>query len=610
MIIELSHALALQFDYDITYCDVSLAFVHAPEEEVIYVVPPAEAYHDDVPDPVGVGEVWQITRKLYGRRDAPQGFQAWSFAQFKMHGFKQSVLHPTSCYLMADNKIVSLITAHVDDWIVVSMPSMTEELIGMLSSSFMVKVTGSLPFGVQDSDWISFLGKERKRSGSRLLRRPKKKYIQDAAKVYNLNDAKGVHTPVTRDGFKERDLDPLDADEKKKFQSAVGSLIYLKDDMRLAQFALYTVTREMHAPTKALVMRVKRLIRYLLVHAEDYTFMEKDDSKFGIYMWADSDWAGSSSRKSVDCIVSFVNGMLVYMSVKQQSFIAQSSCEAELAGVHRATIVGLCLSNTWLEWTGELLDCKVHTDSRACLGLLARKGVGRIRHLEVKQLFCQQVFHSGRVVYSKCSSEENVADVGTKVQDASSLDKFAPLLAVSTTKEVHSSSGMPWKSDKMISRLSAVLLSSLLGVVKGSKSSDSHLLSQDVVSVFDVFTILIAVLAGAWLHWMMTRTTTRSIVNGVVRTVLGGARCIYMVMCYLIGVLMRSMRPPLRSAVSREPLTCDASVQTDAVVAMPLQLAFTLQGQCYHEIGCHSVAGVRTLVRRPCKFCFSLLEGK
>ena len=88
-----------------------------------------------------------------------------------------------------------------------------------------------------------------------------------------------------------------------------------------------------------------------------------------------------------------------------------------------------------------------------------------------------------------------------------------------------------------------------------------------------------------------------------------------MVMCYLIGVLMRSMRPPLRSAVScealtSEPLTCDASVQTDAVVAMPLQLAFTLQGQCYHEIGCHSVAGVRTLVRRPCKFCFSLLEGK
>ena len=104
----------MQLEYDITYCDVSRAFVHAPEEEETYVAPPAEAFHDDVADPVRVGEIWQITRKLYGHRDAPQGFQDWPIAQFKMHGFKQSVLHPTSCHLMNEGVLVAFITAHVD----------------------------------------------------------------------------------------------------------------------------------------------------------------------------------------------------------------------------------------------------------------------------------------------------------------------------------------------------------------------------------------------------------------------------------------------------------------------------------------------------------------
>ena len=62
-------------------------------------------------------------------------------------------VHPSLRHLMNDGVIVALITVHVDDWVVITKPSLTGEMIGMFSSSFLVKVTGKLPAGVCDSEW-------------------------------------------------------------------------------------------------------------------------------------------------------------------------------------------------------------------------------------------------------------------------------------------------------------------------------------------------------------------------------------------------------------------------------------------------------------------------
>ena len=89
-------------------------------------------------------------------------------------------------------------------------------------------------------------------------------------------------------------------------------------------------------------------------------------------MAVDSDWAGDkSSRKSIDCIVVRVGGCFIHMSLKGQTFLAQSSCEAEMGGAHRGSLFAIGLQNLWHELFGEDLSIEVGTDSSAGLALTA-----------------------------------------------------------------------------------------------------------------------------------------------------------------------------------------------------------------------------------------------
>ena len=54
------------------------------------------------------------------------------------------------------------------------------------------------------------------------------------------------------------------------------------------------------------------------------------------------------------------------------------------------------------------------TDSSAAKSYASRRGTGRVRHVEVKQLWLQQAVAEGRFRLSKVLGTENPADVMTK----------------------------------------------------------------------------------------------------------------------------------------------------------------------------------------------------
>ena len=168
---------------------------------------------------------------------------------------------------------------------------------------------------------------------------------------------------------------------------------------------------------------MKRLVQFLLAYRKDCVVMGTDNSKAVVDIWTDSDWAGERTRKSYDCVVVEMYGVIVSFSVRQQSFIAQSSAEAELTGIHRGVLQGLFLLSFWAEAVDQHLSCCIHSDSKAGLAIAARRGVGRVKHLEVRQLFVQQVICTGRISLQKCAGHENVADFGTRPLDAHALYK-------------------------------------------------------------------------------------------------------------------------------------------------------------------------------------------
>lgn len=77
--------------------------------------------------------------------------------------------------------------------------------------------------------------------------------------------------------------------------------------------------------------------------------------------------------------------------------VAQSSAEAELGAIRRGAIKSLFLASVWEEMTSDTLKINIFSDSSAGCAIACRRGLFRVRHLSIRQLFVQQLTNSGRV---------------------------------------------------------------------------------------------------------------------------------------------------------------------------------------------------------------------
>ena len=59
---------------------------------------------------------------------------------------------------------------------------------------------------------------------------------------------------------------------------------------------------------------------------------------------------------------------------------------------------------------GYTMKTTINSDSSAVKGILARRGCGKVKHLEVKQLWLQEQVRSGKVGFQKISRNNNTSD--------------------------------------------------------------------------------------------------------------------------------------------------------------------------------------------------------
>ena len=84
--------------------------------------------------------------------------------------------------------------------------------------------------------------------------------------------------------------------------------------------------------------------------------------------------------------------------------------------------MALGTKNMLLEW-GLDLEIKLHSDASAAIGIARRKGVGRIRHIEVTQLWLQDKVKEGRIHVIKVHTKTNQADALTKHVSGELIDQ-------------------------------------------------------------------------------------------------------------------------------------------------------------------------------------------
>ena len=81
-----------------------------------------------------------------------------------------------------------------------------------------------------------------------------------------------------------------------------------------------------------------------------------------------------------------------------QSVIALSSGEAEYYGLVKGAAEALGVKSMLEDFgTREQIDVNICTDASAAVGIVHRRGMGRIRHIEVAQLWLQGCVHDGKI---------------------------------------------------------------------------------------------------------------------------------------------------------------------------------------------------------------------
>ena len=105
---------------------------------------------------------------------------------------------------------------------------------------------------------------------------------------------------------------------------------------------------------------------------------------------------------------------------KLQSNIALSSCETELNAALKGAIEGLNVQR--LAYTlGDELSLELKTHASVARGVILRQGVGKVRHLQVKQLWLQENVAAGELAIVKIPRAENCADALTHPWGVSDL---------------------------------------------------------------------------------------------------------------------------------------------------------------------------------------------
>ena len=105
-----------------------------------------------------------------------------------------------------------------------------------------------------------------------------------------------------------------------------------------------------------------------------------------------------------------------------QKKITLSSGEAELAACIKASSETIGV----LQMTKDLgteTEGEVFVDSSAALGIVHRKGNGKLRHIRVGQLWIQQTAEDEVLTYKKINGKENPADLCTKNLTQAAIDK-------------------------------------------------------------------------------------------------------------------------------------------------------------------------------------------
>jgi len=405
----------------IEFIDIKRACLQAEVRREVYVELPPEDKQE--------GMCAKLTKAMYGTRDAAQSWEATYRKAHEDWGFQVGSASP--CIMFHPKREVRLVV-HGDDFTALGWEHQLDWYRGQVTSKFESKVKGRIGPAKDDLKSMRVLNRLVQWTSEGIEYEADQRHAELIIQELGLQEgSKSVNTPGESGkgkGAPEGDEEELSPTERTWYRGMVARGNYLAQDRCDIQYAIKELSRGMQNPSKAHVKALKRLGRYLIGRTRYVILFRRQGEGVALHTQVDTDHAGClKTRKSTSGGITKLGRHTIRTWSLTQAVIALSSGEAEYYGIVKGASFSLG-TQSLLRDMGIHAEVHMYTDSSAAKGIASRRGLGKVRHIEVNQLWLQDQVHSGKITLTKIAGTDNCADILTKHASAKILEGHLRIL--------------------------------------------------------------------------------------------------------------------------------------------------------------------------------------
>jgi transposase InsO family protein len=401
-------ALTARDDLELEHMDVKTAFLQGELEEVVYMDPPPGSDLDTK------GMCCRLKKAIYGLRQAPRAWHTKLKTVLASMGFKASAAD-AALFWRGDGRQRIWLLVYVDDILVAGRnKSAIAEIKRALQKALDIKDLGPASL---------FLGMTitRDRAG-RTVRLGQERLIEELLERFEMAKAHGRALPLDAGAnlVPATDKELIDTCEKH-YSALVGSLLYLSVCTRpdISQ-AVGVLSRYMARPGVSHWGAARGVLRYLRGTSSLGLKWHPCTGGDRVLGYTDSNYAGDMhTRRSTTGYVFVLHGAALCWSSRLQPTVALSTAEAEYMAACNAAKEGIWLTLLLKDLGISKAPMRLLIDNTAALAIAKNPiASNRSKHIDVQYHFVRERVESGEILVAHVPSEDNVADLLTKVLSA------------------------------------------------------------------------------------------------------------------------------------------------------------------------------------------------
>ena len=355
------------------FIDVKRAYFYAKSTRPVFVQLPDE-------DP-GDGMCGRLQRSMYGTRDAASNWEAEYTKGLMKDGFVPGVASPCAFY---HPELDVQCVVHGDDFTFLGTNSSLDEVQKAMKARYEVQIRGRLGPGPKDDKSIRILNRILEWTSEGLVYEADQRHAEIIVQQLGLDKSNGtLSTPGVKTKIDEEEDEDLESHKATLFRGLVARANVVAADRSDIQFAVKELAKNMSNPKKSSWSALERLGKYLKRRPRFAIMFRYQASASTIHASTDADWAGDrESRKSTSGGVLQLGSHVVKSWASTQSVIALSSGESEFYSIVKGCSQAMGL-RALLADLGIDASIKLLTDATAGKAIASRRGLGRVRHIDV-----------------------------------------------------------------------------------------------------------------------------------------------------------------------------------------------------------------------------------